>query len=148
MMKLKSLFGPQNECRASGSAALLPVIISEFCALGGNAIDIGSLVAHHAHVVRRQIPKTDVISPDDQHIRLVLSERRSGKKHADDDEKNPHRGDTYYCLSRDRLLAACWDGDCLKGIYLVLVRQLGGSWLVALQSDMCDKPLGLKKDLS
>ena len=39
-------------------------------ALPGDAVDVGRLIAHHALVVRADVPITDVIAEDDQNVRF------------------------------------------------------------------------------
>ena len=64
---------PRDEGGATGGAGLLPVPVSKHGALFGNAIDIGRLVAHHAHVIGADIELADVVAPDHEDVR-----RRSG----------------------------------------------------------------------
>src|SRR6266851_751 len=64
---------PGDEGCATGSAALLAVPVGEFDAFLGDAVDVRSLVAHHAIAVATDIPVADVIAPQDQKIRLLCS---------------------------------------------------------------------------
>ena len=52
-----------NERGPSGGATLLPVPISEERALFREWVDVGRLVAHHALIVRADIPIPDVVTP-------------------------------------------------------------------------------------
>lgn len=62
---------PADECRASRGTTLLPVVIGEADAFAGNAVDVGRFVAHHPPVVVADIPRADIIAPDDENIRLL-----------------------------------------------------------------------------
>src|SRR5207244_3035567 len=62
-----------DECGTSGSAALLAVIISESNAFFSNAVNVGSLVSHHASAEVTDIPHADVIAPENQDVRLLCS---------------------------------------------------------------------------
>src|SRR5215469_17828105 len=70
-----------NKRGTSGGAALLPIPVREERAFVGNAIDVGRLVAHHALIVGTDVPVADVISPEDQDVRLLLGECRQRYKH-------------------------------------------------------------------
>ncbi len=64
-----------------GSTAILAVGVGENHPLVRDAVDIGRLVAHDAHVVGADVVLADVIAPDNQDIGLVLSHcggRREG----------------------------------------------------------------------
>ena len=60
-----------DERRATRGAALLAVPVGEDRAFTANAIDVGRLVAHHAHVVRADIELSDIVTPDDQDVWLA-----------------------------------------------------------------------------
>src|SRR5262249_53993094 len=57
-----------DECGPPRGAALLAVAIGEQHTFVGNAVDIGSLVAHHATTVAAEIPVADVISPYNEDV--------------------------------------------------------------------------------
>src|SRR5262249_3826345 len=57
---------------AARCATLLAVPVGEQRAFPGNAVDVGSAVAHNAKVVGAEVEPSDVISPDDQDVRLLL----------------------------------------------------------------------------
>ena len=59
---------PGDKRGAPCGTTLLTVIVGELGTLIGDAVNVGRLVAHHAHVVSREIPKTDVITPNHQNI--------------------------------------------------------------------------------
>ena len=60
-----------DEACAAGGAALLAVPIGEGRAFLRDAVDVGGLVAHHAHAVMADVPYADVVSPNDEDIWLV-----------------------------------------------------------------------------
>jgi hypothetical protein len=62
---------PRDKGRATRGATLLAVVIGKLRALIRNAVDVRGPVPHHAHVVGRQIPKTDIVAPNHQYIRLI-----------------------------------------------------------------------------
>ena len=82
----------RDERRATSGATLLAIPISKECALFGDAINVGRLVAHHALVVCTDVELTDVVTPNHQDVGLLvgllngglgsLSARRHGA-HAD-----------------------------------------------------------------
>ena len=53
-------------------AALLAVVVGEADAFIRNAVDIRCLVAHHATVVVADVPITDVVTPDDKDVGLLV----------------------------------------------------------------------------
>jgi len=70
-----------NEGRPTGRAGRFGIVIHEDHALIGNAVDVGRRTAHHAPVIRRDVPHPDVIAPDDQDVRtlgdcLIAHQRR------------------------------------------------------------------------
>jgi len=69
---------------------LLTIVVSELSTLFGNPINIWRVVAHHPHVVGREIPKANVIAPDDEHIGLVLRQRLASKYKAQQKQYNAH----------------------------------------------------------
>ena len=60
-----------DERGAAGRAALLAVPVGEDGAFFGDAVNVGRLVAHHAHVVGADVELADVVTPDDQDVGLV-----------------------------------------------------------------------------
>jgi hypothetical protein len=60
-----------DEGGAAGGAALLAVPVGEDRAFLADAVDVGRLVAHHAHVVGADVELADVVAPDDQDVRLL-----------------------------------------------------------------------------
>ena len=69
-----------DEGRAAGGAALLRVVVGEAEAFGGDAVDVGRAVAHHAAVVEADVPGTDVVAPDDEDVRLLVLRPRVGRQ--------------------------------------------------------------------
>ena len=57
-----------DEGGAARRAGLLGVVIGEGDAFFGNAINVRRLVAHHAAVVVADVPRADVIAPDDEDV--------------------------------------------------------------------------------
>ena len=51
--------------------ALLAVVVGERDTLAGDPVDVRGLVAHHAAVVVADVPGADVVSPDDEDVRLL-----------------------------------------------------------------------------
>jgi hypothetical protein len=90
-----------DECGAAGCAALLAVPVRKHSAFGCDAVDIRRLVAHHPHVVGRDIELADVIPPDDEDVGFVLrhSGARQGHRHHSKD------GDSDYIRSHFILLS-------------------------------------------
>jgi hypothetical protein len=68
--------------RAAGSAGLLRVVIGEGDTFPGDAVDVGRLVAHHATAVVADVPRSDVVTPDDEDIGL-LGLPRGGRREGD-----------------------------------------------------------------
>jgi hypothetical protein len=64
-----------DEGRAAGGAALLAVPVGEQRATLGDAVDVRGAVAHHALVVGADIEAADVVTPDDEDVRLLLGDR-------------------------------------------------------------------------
>src|SRR5262249_22986066 len=58
------------ECGAPGSAALLPIPVGEQCPFFCNTINIGRAIPHDSVVISADVKPPDVISPDDQDVRL------------------------------------------------------------------------------
>lgn len=61
-----------DKTSSSGCATLLTIPVGEKCTLFCNAIDVGSLVAHHPLVVGTHIPVTNVIAPKDKDIGFLF----------------------------------------------------------------------------
>ena len=75
--------GPQralagDEGGAAGGAGLLAVIVGEYRALIGDAVDVGRAIAHHAAIVGADVPVADVVGHDDEDVGLLLLLRRRG----------------------------------------------------------------------
>ena len=68
---------PVMKAARPGGAALLAVPVGEQRTLGGDAVDVGRLVAHHAVVVGADVELADVVAPDDDDVRLLRVLRRS-----------------------------------------------------------------------
>ena len=66
-----------DETRAAGRAALLAVPVGEQGAFLGDAVDIGSPVAHLAEVVRADVPVADVVAPENQDVWFLRSHHSS-----------------------------------------------------------------------
>src|SRR5436190_20355989 len=62
-----------DKCRASCGATLLAVIVSESAPFIRNTVDIRGSIAHHAATEIADIPCADVITPENQDIRLFCS---------------------------------------------------------------------------
>src|SRR5262249_59669909 len=62
---------PHDERRAPGRAALLAVPVGEAGALPGDAVDVRRLVAHDAAVIAARVEPADVVTPDDEDVRLL-----------------------------------------------------------------------------
>ena len=73
---------PGDEGGAAGGAALLAIPVGEQRAFGREAVNVRRPVAHHAAVVSADVELADVVSPDDQDVRLgiLLSSRIAGQK--------------------------------------------------------------------
>src|SRR6185369_347743 len=61
-----------DERRAAGGATLLAVPVGEDRSFLADAVDVGRLVAHHAHVVGANVELADVVAPDDKNVRFGL----------------------------------------------------------------------------
>src|SRR5215211_7740647 len=73
---------PGDECGAAGGARLLAVVIGEDRAFGGDAVDVGRAVAHHAAVVGADVPVADIVAHNDENVRfLLLREGRGRRRH-------------------------------------------------------------------
>ena len=62
---------PGDEGGAAGGATLLTVVVGEQHALMGDPVDVGRLVAHHPLRVGADIGQADVVTPDDDDVRLA-----------------------------------------------------------------------------
>ncbi len=62
-----------DECCATGRTALLSVVVGEGHAFFGNAVNVRGLVAHHAAVVVADVPRANIVAPDDENIGLFCS---------------------------------------------------------------------------
>ena len=47
---------------ATGCAALLGIVISEYCALSRDAVDVGRAATHHSTVVGADVPHSNVVA--------------------------------------------------------------------------------------
>jgi hypothetical protein len=84
---------PGEERGAPGGAALLPVPVGEQGAFPGDAVDVGRLVAHHAEVVGTDVVPADIVTPDDQDVRLLLLRPcRGGLRRGRDRGQHPDGG--------------------------------------------------------
>src|SRR5215469_1496163 len=61
-----------DESSTARGTALLSIAIRKQHAFMSNAVDIGSLVAHHAAAVAAEVPIPDVISPNDENVWLAV----------------------------------------------------------------------------
>jgi hypothetical protein len=59
-----------HERGAPRGATLLAVVVGEAGTFGGDAVDVGGAIPHHAVAVTRQVRDADVVAPDDQDVRL------------------------------------------------------------------------------
>jgi hypothetical protein len=64
---------PGDEGGPTGGAALLAVVVGEAHPLLGDAVDVGRAIAHHPVRVAAQVRDADVVAPDDQDVRLLVS---------------------------------------------------------------------------
>src|SRR5262245_34398691 len=62
-----------NERRTAGGTALLGVVVGENHALVSDAVDIRGAVSHHALRIGTDVRLADVVTPDDEHVRLPRS---------------------------------------------------------------------------
>ena len=62
---------PGDERGAPGGAALLTVIVCKGRALIADAIDVGDPIAHLAAAVVADVPPADVVTPEDENVRLA-----------------------------------------------------------------------------
>src|SRR5215475_9585537 len=62
-----------NEHRAAGGTALLGIVVGENHALVSDAVDVRGAVSHHALRIGADVRLADVITPDDENIRLPRS---------------------------------------------------------------------------
>ncbi len=69
-----------DEAGAAGRAALLAVPVREQGAVLGNAVDIGSPVAHLAEVVGADVPVADVVAPQNQDVWFLRSHHSSFRR--------------------------------------------------------------------
>jgi hypothetical protein len=60
-----------DECGAAGCTRLLAVIIGEDRAFVGNAVDVRGAVTHLAAIVGADIPVADIVSHNDEDVRLL-----------------------------------------------------------------------------
>jgi hypothetical protein len=60
-------------------AALLPIGIGENRALGGDTIDVGRAITHRAHGVGAVLRNADVVTEDDEDVRLLVLRERSAE---------------------------------------------------------------------
>ena len=66
-----------DERGTARGAGLLSIIVGEYRALVGDAIDVGRAIAHHAAIVGADVPVADVVGHDDENIRLLWLLRES-----------------------------------------------------------------------
>ena len=64
---------PGDEAGASGSAALLGIIVGESDTLSGDTVDVRRSVAHHAEVEPADVPHPDVVAPQDKDVWFLCS---------------------------------------------------------------------------
>ena len=57
-----------DEGGAAGGAALLGVVVGEFDAFFGDAVDVGRAIAHRAAIVVADVVPADVIAPEDENV--------------------------------------------------------------------------------
>src|SRR4029077_5347614 len=62
-----------DEGGTSSGAALLAVPVGESHSFLGHAVDVRRLVAHHPAAIVADVPHADVVSPENQDVRLFLS---------------------------------------------------------------------------
>ena len=68
-----------DEGGTAGGAGIFAIGIGEDRAFFGDAVNIGRAIAHHAHVVGRDIGPADIIAENHQNIRLALRRSRGGR---------------------------------------------------------------------
>ena len=57
-----------QKCGAASGTTLLAIIIREGDAFAGKAIDVGSFITHHATIVVADVPRSDVVSPENENV--------------------------------------------------------------------------------
>ncbi|MCY1433905.1 hypothetical protein D9M71_499470 [compost metagenome] len=62
---------PRDECRASGRATVLRVVIGEPHAFIGNPVDVRRFIAHHAVRVGADVGLADVVAEDHQDVGFI-----------------------------------------------------------------------------
>jgi hypothetical protein len=60
-----------DEGRAPSCATLLAIVVGASDAFVGDAIDVRGSVAHHAATEIADIPRTDVVTPENQDVRFL-----------------------------------------------------------------------------
>ena len=65
-----------DEGGAAGGAGILGIVVGEHRAFAGDAVDVGRAVAHHPHVVGRDIRPADIVPEDHEDVGASL--RRGG----------------------------------------------------------------------
>ena len=60
-----------DEARAAGGAALLGIVVGEGDSFLRDAVDVGRAVAHHAETEVADVRYPDVVTPQDEDVRLV-----------------------------------------------------------------------------
>ena len=78
---------PGDEVGAAGGAARFGVVVGESHALGGELVEVRRLAGHDALVIGADIEPADVVTHDDENVRLLAGRRcllrlRDGLLHA------------------------------------------------------------------
>src|SRR5215472_17922339 len=65
-----------DEGCTAGGTTLLAVVVGEGTALFGNPINVGGVITHHAVAEMTNIPRANIIAPQDKDIRLLTRTTR------------------------------------------------------------------------
>src|SRR5215510_2840776 len=61
-----------DEGGATGGAGLLAVVVSEGHAFPRNPVNVRGFVAHHAPAVVADVPRSNVVTPDDEDVGFLV----------------------------------------------------------------------------
>ena len=71
---------PADECSPPRRAGLLPVVVGEPNALIADPVDVGGAIPHQAVAVTAEVGDPDVVTPDNQDVRLSVRHVTSSKR--------------------------------------------------------------------
>ncbi|MNV12344.1 hypothetical protein D3C71_1029420 [compost metagenome] len=72
---------PGDERRTPGGAAVLRVVVGEHHAFFGNSVDVGRLVADHAHGIGADVGLADIVAEDHQNVGFFSGSGRCRNRH-------------------------------------------------------------------